>query len=100
VHVDFADGELAHVDRDRSTRPPEWSRVERGRFHAELLYIALERGYARGWAAHKYRERFGTWPDAPPWSPPIPIAPGQATRAWVRSRMIAYAKAAQKAGAA
>ena len=62
-----------------------------------LAHIARERGYAAGWAAHKFREKFGTWPAAR-WVDPLP--PDDSVRAWVRSRQIAYAKAMQKAGAA
>src|SRR5262249_51450522 len=42
------DGELAHVQRDRSVRATEWSAQERMRFHAQLLYIALEKNYRPG----------------------------------------------------
>ena len=62
-----------------------------------LLYIARERGYQPGWAAHKYKEKFGGWPES---RFVEPIAPDDAMRSWVRSRLIAYAKAMQKAGAA
>jgi DNA repair protein RadD len=62
-----------------------------------LLWIAREPGYARGWAAHKFREKFDAWPADRFVSP---IEPDDAMRAWVRSRQIAYAKAMQKAGAA
>ena len=35
---------------------------ERARWHSMLTYIAHERNYKPGWAAHKYKEKFGTWP--------------------------------------
>lgn len=60
------------------------------RFLAELLHIARNRGYKDGWAIHKHRERFGVWPSR---QLPDPIEPTGATLSWVRSRMIAYAKA-------
>ena len=34
------------------------------RFHGELRWMASVRGYAPGWAAHKFSERFGVWPNA------------------------------------
>ena len=49
-----------------------------------------ERGYKPGWVAHKYKERFGTWPAYG--AKPLPQAPSPEVRSWVRSRMIAYAK--------
>ena len=55
-----------------------------------LTQIATERGYKAGWIAHKFKEKFGTWP--PPRSAP-PIEPSPEVLAWVRSRNIAYAKA-------
>jgi hypothetical protein len=54
-----------------------------------FAHIASERGYASGWIAHKYREKFGSFPA---WgSTPEPIPPTPECRSWVRSRMIAYA---------
>jgi superfamily II DNA or RNA helicase len=35
---------------------------EKQAFYSELLGMAQERGFADGWVAHKYRERFSTWP--------------------------------------
>jgi DNA repair protein RadD len=72
---------------------------DRAHWHAMFHYIAQERGYQRGWIAHKYKEKFGTWParDVLPW----PIEPTPEVRSWVRSRQIAFAKAqAKRRGAA
>ena len=30
--------------------------------HQALLTVARARGFAPGWAAHRYREEFGVWP--------------------------------------
>jgi hypothetical protein len=50
------------------------------------------RGYKKGWAAHKFKDKFGTFP---PWAynglPPI--APTDAVLRWIKSRNIAFAKA-------
>jgi hypothetical protein len=70
---------------------------DRVRFYAELLWIARERGYQQGWAAHKHREKFGTWPATRFASP---VEPRPETRSWVRFRFIAYARSQAKAGAA
>ena len=79
----------------RSSAPRErqavYSPEERERWHAMLIWIASERDYKPGWAAHKYKEKFGTWP---PWgAAPEPIPP---TRRSVdhgcARRMIAYAR--------
>jgi DNA repair protein RadD len=92
--VEIADGELGRVARNRTVVAAIATANERTRFYAMLIYIAGERGYARGWAAHKYRERFGDWPAS---RFAQPMVPDDATRAWVRSRQIAYAKAMSKA---
>jgi DNA repair protein RadD len=56
-----------------------------------LAHLGIERGYKPGWAAHKYKEKFGAFP---PWgSSPQPTPPSPEVRSWVRSRLIAYAKA-------
>lgn len=36
--------------------------VDRKRYYFDLLRLAAHRGYKPGWAAHKYRERFGAFP--------------------------------------
>ena len=92
--VDFVDGDLGAVDRDKVVRRQEPTLEERIRFHAELAHIANERGYASGWIAHKFKEKFGAWPlsrTAPP-----PIEPRPETRSWVRSRAIAWARSREK----
>lgn len=96
--IDFVDGDLGAVDRDRMARRQDPTAEERHRFHAELAHIARERGYASGWIAHKYREKFKDWPASR--VPPAPVEPRPETRSWVRSRAIAWARAQDKARAA
>ena len=61
-------------------------------WHGALVKIAKQKGYAKahGWAAHKFREKFGVWPTLnypPEREPTVEILN------WVRSRQIAFAKA-------
>ena len=87
--VPIHDGELGLVEAGQ-VRPPAYGEATRTHWHAMLAYIAAERGYARGWVAHKYKEKFGAWPA---WgSSPAPIEPSPECRSWVRSRAIAYAR--------
>lgn len=97
-HVHIADGELGEVDRNRSVAGSPYNAEERRRFYGMLLWVADEKGYQPGWAVHKYREKYGDWP---PSRHVTAIEPDPATRAWIRSRQIAYARAmqAQRAGA-
>jgi superfamily II DNA or RNA helicase len=96
-HVEVIDGDLAQLDRKGRLSPRYAAPDERARWHAQLLGIARDRGYRPGWAAYKYREKFGEFPS---WDVPSPMAPSLEVRAWVRSRQIAYAKAMAKRGAA
>jgi DNA repair protein RadD len=61
-------------------------------WHGALVKIAKQKGYARGWAAHKFREKFGHWPTL---NYPPEREPTLEILNWVRSRNIAYAKAQQ-----
>jgi hypothetical protein len=88
--VEVGEGELGLVDRSRRAKPNAYDPADRERWYGMLISVANERGYKPGWAKHKYREKFGTWP---PWgSVPTPLPPTPEVRSWVRSRQIAYAK--------
>jgi hypothetical protein len=93
--VPFLDGDLGLVDGTRHANGRTYDAVERARWHAMLAHIGEERGYKRGWVAHKFKEKFGAWPT---WGiSPQPMPPTHEVRSWVRSRMIAYAKERQSA---
>lgn len=56
---------------------------------AELKFIAQSNVYNPGWVAHKFKEKFGSWPNG------IHVDPAPASlevQRWVRSRRIAWAK--------
>lgn len=91
--VDVADGELGRVQNGRAQGHAH-SAAEQLRFFRQLLWMANERGYKHGWAAHKFKEKFGAWPT---WRTAPPEAPDDAVRSWVRSRQIAWAKAQRHA---
>ena len=93
----FGEGDLGLVDRKSGAVRSAFDPHERMRWLAMLYFIERERGYRRTWARVNYREKFGTWP--PYGSPMPPMEPTPEVLSWVRSRMIAYAKARQKAGA-
>jgi DNA repair protein RadD len=88
----FREGELARVDRSGIVQSSDPN--NRMRWYAELACIAQERGYKPGWAAHKYKEKFGGWP---PSRTITPMQPSAEVLSWVRSRNIAWAKAREKA---
>jgi hypothetical protein len=62
---------------------------DKERWLGMLLYIAHQRSYKPGWAAYKYKEKFGVWPV----SRHVPhLEPTMTVMSWVRSRQIAWAK--------
>jgi DNA repair protein RadD len=58
-------------------------------FYSQLIWIAKERNYNRGWISHKYKEKFGVWPRD---LAEVPSPPSMPVLNWVRSRNIAWAK--------
>jgi DNA repair protein RadD len=89
-HVDVVDGDLAHVERNGKVTV---TAQDKRSFHAQLLGYVREKGYREGWAAHKFKTKFGHWPAG---SKPAPQTPTTEIRSWIRSRQIAYAKARQR----
>jgi hypothetical protein len=87
--VVIADGELGLVTNGHA-HGVDYDSDTRRQWHGMFAYIAEERGYKPGWIAHKFKEKFGTFP---PWgSMPVPILPTPEVKSWVRSRAIAYAR--------
>jgi DNA repair protein RadD len=91
-YLPFIDGDLGLVARNgevwnhrSSAEQLEWLRM--------LTAIALERGYKSGWIAHKFKEKFDTWPAR---GNVEPQPPSREVLSWVRSRQIAYAKGREK----
>jgi DNA repair protein RadD len=95
-HVDFEDGDLGEVKRDRSVLAAP---IDELRFFRELKGILIEKRQRNpsikpGYPAAKFKEKFGRWPPDH-WRNVDPLPPSTTIRAWVRSRDIAYAKAMQ-----
>jgi DNA repair protein RadD len=88
-YVAHIEGDLALVTNG-AAKADGYDRETRRSWHSQLKAIAMMRDYKPGWVAHKYREKFGAFPN---WgSTPEPIAPTDEVLSWVRSRQIAYAK--------
>jgi DNA repair protein RadD len=91
AHVQVVQGELEELAVANSKL-----NVNNKDFYAELRFYAMTRGYKDGWAAHKYKEKFGVFPN----NLPKNVKPvSQQTMNWIRSRMIAYSKSKQRATA-
>lgn len=64
AHVTEVFGSLEQLSKDRKTKNRKTSKENKEKLYAKLLAGAQAAGYQSGWAAHKYRERFGVWPNA------------------------------------
>lgn len=85
--------ELAEIhSRDAAKRANKDSpREVKVAFLSQLMGHAAQKGLNSGWAAHKYREKFGCWPNAYQ-QEAHPVAPTPEVISWIRSRQIAWAK--------
>jgi superfamily II DNA or RNA helicase len=82
--VDMVNGELLELVANNQKLI-----IDNKQFYSELLYYSKAKGYKDGWAANKYREKFGVFPRA---IPPVISPPSITTMKWIQSRNIAYAK--------
>jgi superfamily II DNA or RNA helicase len=60
-------------------------------FFCELRAIAAEKRYKPGWAAHKFKEKFGEWPPRA-WSIAPLVRPSDETRRWIHGMQIRWRK--------
>jgi DNA repair protein RadD len=87
--VIVTDGELALVQNGRASKAEANPYV----WHSMLVAISQENNYKPGWAAHKFKEKFGRWPTV---RPSAPMEPSAEVRSWVRSRTIAWLKSKER----
>lgn len=93
------DGELVEVtgggkkQRAKSRKASDYSAPERQAFLAELKAYAALKEYKPGWAAFKFKEKFGDWPPNSMKDTPPAAAVSGTTASWVRSRFISHAMA-------
>ena len=62
-------------------------------FYSQVLYYARVKGFNEGWAAHKYKEKFGVFPRG---LAKTTATPSVDTLNWIKSRAIAFAKTKAK----
>lgn len=77
-------------ERKEKARKEKTELDERRKYYGWMLYISNERGFKNGWAAHRFFEKFGKWPNglkADPKKPPKEIRDEE------RKRAIEYRKA-------
>ena len=62
-------------------------------FYSQLLGYAESKGYNQGWAANKYREYFGVWPNR---MKKEAVEPAAQVTSWIRHCQIKWAKGQKK----
>jgi hypothetical protein len=87
--VEMQDGELEEVRGKKKKTKEAADHDTKQRWFSGLLYIARERGYKDGWAANKYKARFGCWPRGLSDQSSFPDA---AISSWVKASQIRWAK--------
>ena len=76
-------GELKEMERKKNEINPQI-------FYSELLAYANMKGYNPGWAANKYREKFGKWPNG--LHKTVAVAVSDKTESWIRGMNIRWFK--------
>ena len=62
--------ELVRIGAEK--KKPDWREARSRAFYSGLIDFGQRRGFKPGWAANKFKERFGVWPrklDAVPMTP-------------------------------
>lgn len=69
-----AEGELKEITPPKRKTQDELLQsvrdLGRATVYGQLMWVVNNRGYKAGWAAHKYREIFGFWPNGIGYAPP------------------------------
>lgn len=86
------EGELEEIGSSKAQKNANkhWTWQLKESFFGQLKWHCAVKGYQPGWAAQKYRDKFGVWPDAH--RDAAPVEPTYSTLAWIRSTQIAWAK--------
>jgi superfamily II DNA or RNA helicase len=71
-------------------KPAKASKGEKAMWYSNLLRYSRQKGWRDGWAAHKYRKKFGVWPKGLSVNLKAEIVPEVAN--WIKSQQIAAAK--------
>lgn len=74
------------LERLTKTANKIYSPQRKSEWYGELLYYAQTRGYSEGWAKHKYRAKFGVWPNKI--YPHLASGLSEEVSKWIRSQNI------------
>jgi DNA repair protein RadD len=87
--VKTVDGELVEVKKAKGRA----DKATKQRWYSMLLWVAHDRGYSSGWAAHKYRAKFDVWPRG---LDEIVAKPDAEVLGFIRHLQIKFAKQREK----
>ncbi len=90
--LEFYEAELQEVDRKKAKLNRDMSWPEKVAFYGMLKMHCADTGKKVGWASHKYKEKTGVWPNDARLKKSGLVVPDEATRNWITSQNIAYAK--------
>ncbi len=90
---DTAEGDLVEVTGGRKAVKKQWTAEQKQHWYAMFLGYAKKRGFKEGWAAHKYRTKFGVWPRG---IERYDLPPNKECEAYIRHLNIKAAKAREK----
>jgi DNA repair protein RadD len=94
--VDELPGTMVEITKTQRKHNAEgWD--QKAAFMAGLKLYAQTHGYKAGWAANKYRERYGVWPNDPRVKDVAPAQYDVDTSRWIRASQIRFAKARKAA---
>jgi len=92
--IHAADADLVPIGKNMVEKLPKgW--VSHEIFYAMLMHYGASKKYKPGWAAMKFKEKCGVWPERH-WMNMASVPPDARVKNWITSRNIAYAKARGK----
>lgn len=92
--IEEEDGELVEVTPGKAKKIKATMDTKQ-QWLSELNWLAHERGYSTGWVSHKYKEKFGVWPNQLNRAAMSPA--GIEVLSYVKSQAIRFAKSKGRA---
>lgn len=91
VHHNKIEATAGELKELKKREKAEKENIDKELFYGELLGYADRKGFNPGWAANKYREKLGVWPNAMKHVQPLSTM-SDFTHGWIRHCNIRYAK--------
>lgn len=88
--VQTTEDELEEIGKNRK----KFTTEEKRKFYGMLEFRRRMKGYSHGWSAHKFKEKFGVWPNH--YKDQGPIEPDQSFLNWEKYQIIKWVKSKQK----